>query len=96
MAKKPRKLKPTELPPIARDLPVRDRLFEITKALAAEKGFEPKDSELRALVDEQFIGPNERVTARWHRKADEMLTQALERDPRFIEAVDLAKGVVAF
>ncbi len=92
MAKKPRKTEP----PIARDLPVRDRLFEIAKAIASEKSFEPKEAELRALVDEQFIGVNERATARWHRKADEMLTQGIESDERFKEAVDLAKGVVAF
>jgi hypothetical protein len=92
MAKKPRKIET----PSARDLPVRDRLFEIAKAIASEKSFEPKEAELRALIDEQFIGPNERATARWHRQADEMLTQALENDARFKEAVDLAKGVVAF
>ncbi len=63
-------------------------------ALAREHGFAPPEREMWSLVEEQFIPPQNRAQARYHRKADEMLCQKLENDERFKEAVAIAKGDV--
>lgn len=72
----------------------RDRLFNIATMIGKEKHFEITDAEAWALVDEQFIPPDDRARARYHRSANESFCQALETDARFLEAVEIAKGGV--
>jgi hypothetical protein len=71
---------------------VKDHIFAVAQAIARAKGFDPRDAELWAIVEEQFVHPHQRTLNRYNRKADEMLCQTLERDERFQEAVTVAKG----
>lgn len=75
-------------------LTVKDRLFAVVRSIAAARGIETRDPEVWALVEEQFIGPHERMLQRYHRNADENLCHAVENDPSFKEALEIAKGGV--
>lgn len=76
------------------EVSVRDRLIEIVRSLAKLGNFDVTDAEINSIVDEQFIHPTARATARYHRRADEMFCQYIERDARFLEAVAIATGEV--
>lgn len=106
MARKaaPKKAKPKIASAIApsepapdQPLTAREHLYRIAYQMARMHGFTVEDApdrEIWALVDEQFILPQARALSRHHRKANEMLCQALENDERFKEAVEVAKGGV--
>jgi len=99
MARKPSKQPPTTVsvePPELDPPPLtaKDRLFNIAKSIGKVKAFDVPDAEYWAIVDEQFIHPEARARARYHRNANESLCQVLETDERFTEAVSIAKGDV--
>lgn len=75
-------------------LTARERVFSIACLIVEEAKIDPDNREIWAIVEEQFIHPDARTHNRYLRKADEMLCQRLERDPRFQEAVAIAKGQV--
>jgi hypothetical protein len=78
-------------------LTAKEHLFRIAYQLSRMHGFTDEDApdrELWALVEEQFILPQNRAVNRYHRRANEMLCQKLENDERFREAVAVAKGGV--
>lgn len=76
-------------PPEPRDPPPMS-LVEVAHNIAVGAGFK-NPQEVCVIVDEQALSPEERAKARYHRRADESLCQAIESHPSFIAALEASR-----